>query len=734
MKNALSRLVAASLLVACGGIDKPSIELDVGDAQGIAELVDGGTELCTPDCDGKNCGPDGCNGTCGACKFQIEFCSDEGVCEAAECESSKDCPGQLVCSGDLGECVVCVGDEDCSEDKSCGADHECHSTYECSSDKDCKEYGMICDKEAGICVECLALVGCPDGQFCLDSFCVDSVCTPGESYCDGMDVRTCNEEGSAEEVTKTCSESQYCEDGQCHAQICPPGKLYCEEDMLQTCDPIGKEVIESTDCSENEEVCYQGECVEQDCVPDSTWCIDDSTAAVCAADGMTSIVAPCSSEYYCAEGSCYPWVCEPGISLCEDNIAKECNGKGSAVANEIACGDSFCVGGACKPIICDSNTSSCDGNKVMQCDATGTVLQEKALCGAGQYCHEQGLNAQCKNQICEPGQKGCDGSKAMLCNGFGSVESLVKDCKDDGQGCKDGECVDQICTPNATYCDGNVVKECSGDGASSSVVETCGQNQYCGEDGNAAACADQICTPDATACQGSKILQCDAVGAELDEVKDCLDEGMGCLGGECAGNVCGNGVIDPGEDCDDGNQEDDDGCDVGCKVTLIPPPPCTADILHATGAKFVYFEATEVPSILETASQLLLVEAPIGKGFWLDNVGPPPNAGPSPWSYIVDFGCTQSVWMFRALFPAGYDSFVDWSLFYTTDPEPSVTSEWTLIGTYNNPKFNASVSQGFANTPDGTTGVKVYVSSSSRGTGAIANPDLGAIQFNNVAQ
>ncbi|MHC4129635.1 MAG: hypothetical protein ACYSUA_16025, partial [Planctomycetota bacterium] len=36
-------------------------------------------------------------------------------------------------------------------------------------------------------------------------------------------------------------------------------------------------------------------------------------------------------------------------------------------------------------------------------------------------------------------------------------------------------------------------------------------------------------------------------------------------------STCGDGVTDPGEDCDDGNNITGDGCPMGCLKT---PPPC----------------------------------------------------------------------------------------------------------------------------------------------------------------
>ena len=640
MKTALRISMAVLLLAGCGSKDKPIMTLDVGDTGTGTETVDGGPEVCTASCEGKECGSDGCKGDCGTCNFGLETCSDDGLCVAFECTSTKDCPGELVCAKDIGACVICVGDEDCPEGQTCGGDHFCHTEIPCLSDKDCKDHGMVCDKDAGICVQCLTSEDCKPEEYCLDTYCIDDICTAGEAHCNGLDIIACNEEGSAEGVTETCTDTQYCEAGQCHAQVCPPGKLYCEDNLLLTCDTVGKEVIDTVDCEDDDKVCYQGECTEQNCEPGSTWCHDDFTAAACLGDGMSSTTAPCGADHYCEDGACepqvcdpgsvfcdgevykvcndkgsatqyeedcaekdqhcfdgfcidtecppnqefceddttkalcaedgtsstpeacpaehycdegetvqcLPWLCTPAQAFCEDNTAKVCNSKGSAIINEIACGDNVCVGGACKPVVCDANTSSCNGKSVMQCDATGTVEQELEVCGDDQYCEEQGANAQCKEQACEPGEKFCGGSKVMLCNANGSDSSEDKDCADDQQGCKDGECVDQICSPNATYCDGNVVKKCSGDGTSSTTLETCGQGQYCGEDGNAAACANQVCTPNSKTCDGTKVMECDEVGAELEEVKDCADDGEGCVDGECVEQVCSSMEVDGNND------------------------------------------------------------------------------------------------------------------------------------------------------------------------------------------
>ena len=38
----------------------------------------------------------------------------------------------------------------------------------------------------------------------------------------------------------------------------------------------------------------------------------------------------------------------------------------------------------------------------------------------------------------------------------------------------------------------------------------------------------------------------------------------------CEEPICGDGVVDPGEDCDDGNNVSGDGCEADCTLIAIP--------------------------------------------------------------------------------------------------------------------------------------------------------------------
>lgn len=71
------------------GLDVPADGADVpvtdpGTPDGF-EVVDvpvdtPAPDVCQPACAGRQCGPDGCGGTCGTCSGTTPFCQDDGTC------------------------------------------------------------------------------------------------------------------------------------------------------------------------------------------------------------------------------------------------------------------------------------------------------------------------------------------------------------------------------------------------------------------------------------------------------------------------------------------------------------------------------------------------------------------------------------------------------------------------------------------------------------------------------
>ena len=128
-----------------------------------------------------------------------------------------------------------------------------------------------------------------------------------------------------------------------------------------------------------------------------------------------------------------------------------------------------------------------------------------------------------------------------------------------GQICRSHVCVDSTCGdgfvgPGEECDDGNTA---SGDGCETNCRFTC-----------LASDATRNCTP-ADACAGQGVCSaahtCTA-GTPLPDGTACASgAGNVCISSVCTSKLCGNGALDPGEDCDDNNHANLDGCDSACR-------------------------------------------------------------------------------------------------------------------------------------------------------------------------
>jgi hypothetical protein len=118
--------------------------------------------ICVADCDGKVCGTNGCSGTCGSCGPGVT-CSAEGQCICQQgyvcfgstpiCNSQSNC----VCTSVLEGGVVCAGDL-CSLDEFCDSTEFCVGKY---------GEGFVCQKSGTGCCGQRCVVPCgfdPDAR------------------------------------------------------------------------------------------------------------------------------------------------------------------------------------------------------------------------------------------------------------------------------------------------------------------------------------------------------------------------------------------------------------------------------------------------------------------------------------------------------------------------------------------------------------------------------------------
>ncbi|MCG3173621.1 MAG: hypothetical protein GMKNLPBB_01820 [Myxococcota bacterium] len=217
---------------------------------------DGGT--CKPDCTGKECGPNGCGGFCGAC-INGETCNAAGECVFNGCTpncTGKTC-GDNGCGGACGDCdasktcskglCVTAGCTPKCEGRECGSDGcggrcgACPAGKACdlgtrkcidfSCTPDCTGKKCGSDNCSGTCGSCAA------GQNCVSGNCVTGGgggCTPN---CAG---KVCGSDGCGD-VCGNCPAGQLCDT----AGKCIPaagGGCTRHEDCpkFQACDTAGK--------------------------------------------------------------------------------------------------------------------------------------------------------------------------------------------------------------------------------------------------------------------------------------------------------------------------------------------------------------------------------------------------------------------------------------------------------------------------------------------------------------
>ncbi|HTQ41597.1 MAG TPA: hypothetical protein VMI75_02495 [Polyangiaceae bacterium] len=81
-------------------------------------------------------------------------------------------------------------------------------------------------------------------------------------------------------------------------------------------------------------------------------------------------------------------------------------------------------------------------------------------------------------------------------------------------------------------------------------------------------CAGTATCSSVTGPNGDKGQKC-TNGAPPPDGTSCGANGLVCKGGQCTSANCGNNTIDTGEECDDGNTRDLDGCDSRCNYELV---------------------------------------------------------------------------------------------------------------------------------------------------------------------
>jgi|GEM_PF-1816696 len=500
----------------------------------------GGT-CCAPSCSGKECGSDGCGGTCGDCQGTFNgqgncdtasgmcVCDGTGVCSSKQCGTdgcgnacSQQCPPFTPCNDAAGACGQCQSQ--CSiQGWECG-DDGCGGTCGAATPDGCGP-GLVCNTTTHQC-ECL-----PDctGKTCGDDGCGgscgscganpcinDNCCTPN---CSG---RVCGDDGCGGSCG-TCSGTQdFCTGaGLCQCQPNCQGKACGDDGCGGSCGDCSTQFGGLGVCSTNQCVC-QPDCTGKACGDGG--CVDQPNACGTCAGG------PCINDQCCSPdcsgkqcgddgcggscGTCGTGTgCDTGTGQC--TCIPDCSGK--------ACGDDGC-GGSCGT--CTGPGEGCNASNQCECTASCNNME----CGGG-LCAQQCGNTNCAQVL--GNQYSCNTGQCVC-----TPDCTGKTCGNDGCGGSCGSCgPDEACVSDTCAC----VPQCLN--ADNSARE-CGDDQ-CGSTCGTCA-ADQICN-DGT----------------------CYPDDLGCTGKTCGPNLLGApdgcGTCEAGEFCH--------GPTSTCRVSSCPSMP-----------------------------------------------------------------------------------------------------------------------------------------------------------------
>ncbi len=502
-KRWMLALVTVCMAWACG----PS-----GGEEKVEDVVDLVEEdVCYPKCLGKECGPDGCGGYCGACESGFS-CNAQGSCqELPKCELVAEVTCDEVVTGDTTGRANELDSYSCKGYEGLGSD----IVYVFQPQQD-DILWVTLDAGTNLDVMVTQAPCNPDSCLAWDSEEVQLEVAGGKKYYIVVD----GQEGQAGPFSFTVG---------CNS-TCPPqcfGKECGDDGCGGSCG----------DCPDAAPFCFQGKC-QVDCVPDceGKYCGDDGCGGKCGScpPGDTCTDGVCSSQLGCVPSSapgcdgcaCEDCVCqffpdccqvawsEICVQLCQDNCGMACT-----AAN---CGDGQCAApsencGNCPDDCGCSGSQVCHQNTCCTPSCTGKECGDD---GCGGSCGDCPEGEFCNQGTCGPAGNGCVSSNEPGCGGC-PCEACV--CE-----------MDPFCCDNSW--DNICVNEC---------IEQCGGCEPvvgCG-DGVCAAEEDEDCStcPKDCACTGGEVCFEGSCCTPECEGLECGDDGCGGVCGNCPGGFCEDG-------------------------------------------------------------------------------------------------------------------------------------------------------------------------------------------------
>lgn len=190
---------------------------------------------------------------------------------------------------------------------------------------------------------------------------------------------------------------------------------------------------------------------------------------------------------------------------------------------------------------------------------TGKSCTKNSDCDDGNVCN--GTETCGSTKKCVAGTKAADGTTCTVTGETGNHYCTAGNCTKSR--CGDGV----VDTTAGEECDdGNSV---NGDGCQDDCKYTCKADADC-DDGKLCT-GKETCDTTSHKCNAGANA---ANGTACSTESTCTSGDCVCRTGTCVPVGCGNGVVDAGEQCDDGNTVDGDGCDTNCTFSCVDNTKC----------------------------------------------------------------------------------------------------------------------------------------------------------------
>jgi len=265
-------------------------------------------------------------GTCVARCLTDTSCNDSNACTVDSCSPTGACVNTAVAAGSMGTCAagVCSG----------APTNRC---VQCVTNLQCSGATPLCNTATNVCVGCLAVADCNDGNECTTDSCSSSVC-----------ARTPLAVGTA------------CTGGVCNAaQAC----VGCIDDGAGTATDTGCRAV----------------------VPQCITGIGGSTCQACSDSTTGGIDLGCGA----AAPACVSRAGVNECAPCEDSalgLAVDNGCSGAAPLCAVSASGNMCVGCLMSPDCSDGNPCTIEGCMLGMCAITGVEAGMTGMCAAGTIC------------------------------------------------------------------------------------------------------------------------------------------------------------------------------------------------------------------------------------------------------------------------------------------------------------------------------------------------------------